>query len=237
MYRIILIVLRLLVKIPYYLIQLHKHENGEKYSLEERFAFTQKFLGAITKAGRVNIECTGLENLPKEPGYLMAPNHQGLFDPVMIAVTHPTPCTAVIKKELMSAPIVRQIAIINNGIAMDRDDIRGSVKIIKQVGRNLKEGRTYFIFPEGTRSKLGNKMIEFKGGTFKSAKDAKCPIVPVACIDSYKVFDSKSIKKMTAQVHYLPAIYPEEIEGMSTVEIAELVQARVKAKIDEVTGE
>lgn len=234
MKRIIMIVLRVLWKVPYYLFCLKKYQKVDKYTEEERYHFVNRFLKDITKAARVNVVCTGLENLPEENGYLMAPNHQGLFDPVIIGLTHERPCTAVIKEELMKTPVVKQIAVIVQAKAMDRSNLRASMKIIKQVTKELSEHRNYFIFPEGTRSKKGNVMGEFKGGTFKCAIDSKSPIIPVACIDCFKVFDTNSIKKVTAQVHYLKAIYPEEYDGLSSVEIAKLVQDRIQAKMDEV---
>ena len=66
---------------------------------------------------------------------------------------------------------------------MDRNDIRQSLQVIVNVTNEVKNGRNYLIFPEGTRSKMGNEMLEFKGGSFKAATKAKCPIVPVALID------------------------------------------------------
>lgn len=234
MYRIILLVLRLLWKVPYYIVQLIKYQKVDKYSEEERYGFIRRLLIDVTRAGRIDVVYSGLENLPEENGYLMAPNHQGLFDPVIIAVTHVRPTTAVIKKELQSVPVVKQIAVIAQAQAMDRENIRASMKVIKQVTKELKEGRNYIIFPEGTRSRQGNIMGEFKGGTFKSVVEAEKPIVPVACIDCYKPFDTKSIKRVTSQVHYLKPIYPSEYKGMSTVEIAQLVQSRIQDKMNEI---
>ena len=49
--------------------------------------------------------------------------------------------------------------------------------------------------------------LEFKGGSFKAATKSKCPIVPVALIDSYKAFDTGSVKKLIVQVHFLEPIY------------------------------
>ena len=59
-----------------------------------------------------------------------------------------------------------------------------------QCHKEVKNGRNYLIFAEGTRSKHGNHPQEFKGGSFKAAMKAKCPIVPVALIDTYKAFDT-----------------------------------------------
>ena len=67
----------------------------------------------------------------------------------------------------------------------------------------LKSNELLLIFPEGTRSKEGNNVQEFKGGSFKAATKARCPIVPVALIDSFKPFDTNSIEPVTVQVHFL----------------------------------
>ena len=97
--------------------------------------------------------------------------------------------------------------------------------------KEVLEGRNYVIFAEGTRSRQQNQVQEFKGGTFKSAINAKCPIVPVALIDSYKPFDTRSIEKVTVQVHFLPPLYYEEYKGMKSLEIAAEVQRRIQVTI------
>ena len=89
--------------------------------------------------------------------------------------------------------------------------------------------------PEGTRSRNGNEIGEFKGGSFKSATKAKCPIVPVAIIDSYKAFDTKSIEKVTVQVHYLEPLYYDDYKMLKTNEIAEIVSKKIKKTIDNYT--
>ena len=119
---------------------------------------------------------------------------------------------------------------------MDRNDIRQSLQVIVNVTNEVKNGRNYLIFPEGTRSKMGNEMLEFKGGSFKAATKAKCPIVPVALIDSYRVFNSFWLGPVTTQVHYLKPIYFEEYGSLKTQEIAALVLDRINEKISEVLG-
>ena len=73
--------------------------------------------------------------------------------------------------------------------------------------------------------------MEFKGGSFKAAMKAKCPVVPVALIDSYKAFDTGSIKKQKVQVHFLEPIPYEAYQDMKTTELAACVKARIEAKI------
>ena len=71
-----------------------------------------------------------------------------------------------------------------------------------------------------------------KGGSFKSATKAQCPIVPVALIDSFKPFDTNTIKPVTVQVHFMEPLLYEEYKDMKTTEIAALVQKRIQEKID-----
>ena len=91
----------------------------------------------------------------------------------------------------------------------------------------------YLILAEGTRSKNGNHPGTFKGGSFKTATKTKCPIVPVALIDSFKAFDTGSTEKIVVQVHILPPMYYEEYKDMHTTEIAEEVKRRIEKVIEE----
>ena len=97
-------------------------------------------------------------------------------------------------------------------------------------------GGNFGIFPEGTRSRDENNILDFKAGTFKSAVNARCPIVPVALINSFKPFDISSIKKEQVQVHYLDPIYPEQYMGLKTKEIADIVHNRIQEKINSNLG-
>lgn len=72
--------------------------------------------------------------------------------------------------------------------------------------------------------------MDFKGGSFKAATKAKCPIVPVALIDSFKPFDTNSIKPVTVQVHFLKPFEYEEYKDMKTTEIAAEVKEELKKR-------
>ena len=139
---------------------------------------------------------------------------------------------AVMKKELKDVPVLKQVMQCTHSFAMDREDVRQSLTVIQNVTEEVKNGRNYLIFPEGTRSKLGNEMLEFHGGSFRCATKSKCPIVPIAMIDSFKVLDQKGSKPVTVQIHYLKPIPYEEYAGMKPAEVAALVKSRIQEKID-----
>ena len=128
----------------------------------------------------------GVDNLPKTNGFILFPNHQGLFDMLAIIESCPRPLGVVIKKEATEWILVKQVVRLLEGIPMDRSDIRSSMDIIKEMASQVKKGRNFVIFPEGTRSRKGNEILDFKAGTFKSAVKAGCPIIPVALINSFR---------------------------------------------------
>ena len=234
MNRLALMVLRNIFKVPYLYGKLcHYAKHTEKYSEREKWDHIQHILGLAVKSGNVDLQVYGLENIPAENGFMFYANHQGMFDVVAIAATSPVTMGAVLKKELANVPLLKQIRLCTKSFAMDREDVRQSLEVIKAVTEEVKQGRNYLIFPEGTRSKNGNVMGEFHGGSFRAAMKAKCPIVPIAFIDSFKVLDQKGSAPVTVQMHYLEPIPYEVYKDMKTVEVAALVKERIQQTLDQ----
>ena len=231
MERIILMVLYSIFQLPYWLFRIFQLCDTEKYDTKIRYNFLHKIVPVIIRHGRIQIECTGLENLPKENGYIMFPNHQGLFDALAFLQTHERPFVPVMKKETKNVFLLKQAIQILQAEIIDREDIRQSLQVIMNMTRRVKTGENFLIFPEGTRSRKGNELLDFKGGSFKSAINARCPIVPVALIDSFKAFDTHSIKKLKVQIHYLKPLYYEDYKNMKSIEIAAYVSSLIQDKI------
>ena len=232
MRRIALMVFRLLYKAFYYFYHICKCASREDISYEEGFRWIKRTTILANRAGRVKIEAHGLENLPEKDGFIMFPNHQGLFDVLVFFESCPRPFAFVIKKEAANIILLKQVRKALGSLVMDREDIRQSMKVIQTMAEEVKKGRNFLIFPEGTRSRQGNHTLEFKGGTFKSAVKAKCPIVPCALIDSFIPFDEKSIRPVTVHLYYLKPLYYEEYQNMKTTEIAEEVKRRIDEQIE-----
>ncbi len=235
MNRIILMVVRLIFRVPYYVFGIWWSGKRKHYDEEKAYAFVKKVTKAANRAGRVTIKSYGLENIPAENGFIFFPNHQGLFDVLVFLESCPVPFAFVIKKEASRIILLKQVISALRSIAIDREDIRQSLEVINQVAEEVKKGRNFLIFAEGTRSRKGNALLPFKGGTFKSAVKARCPIVPCALIDSFKPFDEKSIRPVTVKLIYLPPIPYEEYCSMKTPEIADMVKNRIEAAIAEYT--
>lgn len=231
MKRILLMFLRSFFSLPYYLFQVYRLAHVEKYDNITRYRFLRKTVPVVDKRGKITVECHGVENLPKETGYIMFPNHQGMFDAMAIIETHEKPIVTVMKKEVKDVFLLKKVIQMLQAEIIDREDIRQSMTVINNMAKRVKKGENFILFAEGTRSKHQNEIGEFKGGSFKSAYYARCPIVPVALIDSYKVFDTGSIKPVTMQIHYLKPLYWDDYKDMKTSEIAKLVSEQIQDTI------
>ena len=233
MKRIILMFIRNLFNLPYFMVKLFQYSrNVDKYSELERYQFLQKIVYHANKGGNVKIETYGKENIPKDNGFMMFPNHQGMYDMLALIDGCEHPLSVVSKKEVQNVPLLNRVFKVVKAFFIDREDVRQSMKVIMDVSKEVEKGRNYVIFPEGTRSKNGNNVGEFKGGSFKAATKVKCPIVPVALIDSFKPFDMGSTKPITVQVHFLQPLLYEEYKDMKTNDIADEVKRRIVEVIE-----
>ncbi|HJF94525.1 MAG TPA: 1-acyl-sn-glycerol-3-phosphate acyltransferase [Lachnoclostridium phocaeense] len=234
MKRILLMIFRNIFLVPYAWCKLCYHAaHPEKYTDEEQYALLKYITLRANRGGNVKIAAYSVENIPEENGFMFFPNHQGLYDVLAIIEACPKPFAVVAKKEIANIQFLKQVFACMKAYMLDREDVRQAMQVIIHVTEEVKKGRNYLIFAEGTRSKNGNHPREFKGGSFKSATKAKCPIVPVALIDSFKPFDTNTISPVTVQVHFLKPMYYEEYKDMKTTEIA----AEVKRRIEEVIGQ
>ena len=208
-------------------------KHPEKYSEIDFYTQMQKVMRSAIRKGNVDLQIFGRENIPQENGFIIYGNHQGVFDPIAIGSDFRGPLAAVLKDELKNVVLVKQLVQATNSLPMDRNDVRQSLTVIRAVTEEVQNGRNYLIFPEGTRSKNGNVMGDFHSGSFKAAMKAKCPILPVAYIDSFAVLDRKGTQPVQVQLHYLKPILFEEYQGMTTVALAAMVKERIQAVLDE----
>lgn len=234
MNRLVMMVLKNFWKVPGAYGKLcYYAKHTDRYAEEVKYRHIQYIMKTAVKSGNIDLQVFGKENIPEKNGFLMYANHQGLFDIVALAASCDKPWAAVLKEKLYNLPLIRQMADCTKSFPMERENLRQSMQVILSVIKEVEKGRNYLIFPEGTRSKNGNQMLEFHSGSFKCAVKTKCPILPVAFIDSYKPLDQRGSKRVTVQLHYLEPVSYEEYKDMNTVELAQMVHSRIERTIAE----
>lgn len=227
-------VCRNIVLVPFMWVKLcYYASHVDKYSEEKRFEMLKFITTRANKGGNVTIEVHGRENIPEKDGFMFFPNHQGLYDVLAIIQACPRPFSVVAKKEVANIQFLKQVFACMKAYMIDRDNVRQAMQVIIDVADEVKNGRNYLIFAEGTRSRNGNEVQPFKGGSFKAATKARCPIVPVALVNSFVPFDSSTTKPVTVQVHFLKPLYYDDYKDQKTTEIAGQVRDAIRQTIQE----
>ena len=215
------------------IIELSK-KRPDEFNEETKYRYVQYITNVMQKTGNIKTEVYGEENLPKEGGYMMYPNHQGKYDVYGIISVHKQPCTFVMDIEKSNFIFIKQIVDILEAKRLDKKNNRQAMQIINKVAEEIEKGKKYILFPEGMYdNQKENSLIEFKAGCFKICLKSKVPIVPVVLIDSYKPYNSWDVGKIKTQVHFLKPILFDEYKDMNTHEIAELVKLKIANKIKE----
>ncbi len=222
--------------IVYYIIKARiRNAHKEHYTEEKNYRLIRRLSVQCMVNSNVWTKYTGAEKLPKKGGYILYPNHQGRYDIVGIFYSHKKPLTLVMESERSKIPIATEVMDLLDGVRLDRHSMRNQVDAVERIAKEVSEGRRYVIFPEGGYDNNGNNLQRFMPGAFKAAVKAKCPIVPVTLVDSYKPYSINSLRRIKTQVHFLDPIPYEEYKDMNTCEIAALVKSRIQEKMDSVT--
>lgn len=125
MKRILLMVLRNLWFVPYGWFKLcYTAAHVEKYTEEERYQILKMIDRRANIGGRITIDAYGVENIPKQDGFMFFPNHQGLYDVLAILEVCPRPFSVVMKKEVENVPFLKQVFACMKAIPLDRNDLR-----------------------------------------------------------------------------------------------------------------
>lgn len=208
-------------------------KHTEQYSENECYALAQTVINRVRKTARITTEYEGKENLPDQSGYMMFANHQGRYDALGILAGHDKPCSVLMDKKRSEMFIAKQFVDLLGGQRIDKNSPRQQIRVINAMAEEVSQGRNYLIFPEGgyAKDKRNNDLAEFKYGCFVSALKAKCTIVPVVLIDSYKPFGINSLRKVQTKVIYLPPIPYEEYGHMKPKEICAYVKNRIEEEI------
>lgn len=162
---------------------------------------------AVSRLG-YKIEVNGLENLQNHDVIYFVSNHQGILDPAVIIATCPYPMTFISKDSNGNIPIIKDWINILEVILFDRDDRASSIKMLREVSRQLENKRNILVFPEGTRSKSYN-MNSFKDGALQPAYSSKATIIPITVNNTFALEKNDKTKDTVSIMYGKPIPYPQ----------------------------
>lgn len=184
-----------------------------------------RYIEAILTFTRIRVHTEGLEKTPKTGRFLLVCNHIHDTDPAIIMSCFPKSQLAFVAKQE-----VRQMFLVGKLLPkllcsfINRENDREALKTILRCISLLKEDKVSIgIFPEGYICPE-RKLQHFRPGVFKIAQKAKVPIVVCTLRDTqYVVRNFLGGKPSQVELHLLAVIPAEELEGKTTVDIADRV--------------
>lgn len=191
-------------------------------------------LAALCFYGRVDIEVTGRELIPKDSRYLMVSNHRSYFDPLTFIVGLPEEHLVYVSKPgNYKIPIVGKVMHKCGYMSLNRENNREALKTIKQATEYInKDYASVGIYPEGTR-RHEDELLPFHAGSFKIAQKAGVPVVCVAMRNTENIQHNFPLRRTKVYIDIVKVIDADYVKTHKTKETAEIARNAIQAKLDE----
>ena len=172
------------------------------------------------------------ENEPpsiKNQPYLYLFNHVSMFDQFMIGAYVPHYITAIGAEEIFKYPIWGKVITKYGGVPIQRKRLKNAIKSLNLVENSIKNGISFIIAPEGTRT-ISGKMGIFKKGPFHVAKNTGVTIVPIGLIGGLdaKIKTDWRLKPGILITRFGRPIHKDEYSKLSVEELSDLVKSRIQ---------
>ncbi len=125
-----------------------------------------------------SIRIRGLENLPKEGGVLLLPNHVTWIDVFLLTHVTGRPIRFLMFKPYYEHPLIHWFVKGFRPIPIEPGNPEQVTWALEEARKGLENGDAVAIFPEGSFTGTGH-MKKFKRGMETIAKDLTVPVLPV----------------------------------------------------------
>ena len=190
----------------------------------------------ILKVTGVTLTVEGLENIPKEGPCVFVGNHRSYYDIPLLLASLDKPHGILAKEELGKIPLLNRWMKLLGCVFVQRDDLRASVRALNDATAIVESGRSFVIFPEGTRYKGAEGGLgEFKGGAFRIATRAGAPLVPVVIHGSRAIMEDNGgwMKPAHVRIEILPPIETEGLDRQALKALPSRTEALIREKLAE----
>ena len=143
-------------------------------------------------AALCRIKTSGHENLNPKQSYVFIANHQGAFDIFLVYGFLNQNIKWVQKQSLRHIPFVGKASEIAGHVFVDNSSPKARARTVDEAKKQIVDGVSVMMFPEGSRTKTG-KLGRFHKGAYQIAIDLKLPIVPLTINGSYDVLRAHSL--------------------------------------------
>lgn len=143
------------------------------------FILLKSWTNGILLLYGVKVKITGRENITSHEGKVYISNHASYLDIYVLLAKLPDNVRILYKKELNKMILISWAMRACGFVPIDRDNMRDAMKSLDKAAERIRNGLSFVIFPEGTRSNNGS-VQEFKRGGALVTEKAKVNVVPVS---------------------------------------------------------
>lgn len=184
---------------------------------------------AGVRAAGIRVEIEGLENVPVGRPCIFMCNHVSNLDPPVVLPLLPGRSSVLLKKELMSIPILGRAMRMGKFVPVERGGRRDAAQASVEAAMDaLRSGLNILVYPEGTRS-VDGRLSAFKKGPFFLAQQTEAPVVPIALSGTQNMMHkgSTAIVPGVARIQVLPVVEPSQYANREeTLRVVRLAIAR-----------
>jgi len=195
------------------------------------YSVAMVYVRFVDRVAGIRVRVEGLENIPPTV-CIFASNHVSNIDPPAQFPAIPRRIGILAKKQVFRIPVLNIAMKLAGLVPVDREDRESAAASVDLAVKRLKEGLSFCVYPEGTRSRDG-RLKPFKKGTFVMAIQAGVPIVPVALIGTQKLMGKGSwtIQPGEVVMRFCPAVDASAYTIERRQELLDEVHRRVAAAL------
>jgi 1-acyl-sn-glycerol-3-phosphate acyltransferase len=177
----------------------------------------------------VKVRVAGTERIPSGTCLFVA-NHTSAIDGPAVVGAIPRRIAILLKEALFRWPVVGRSFLAARFIPVNRESRESAMASMDKATVALRNGQSFLIYPEGTRSPDG-RLQAFKKGAVTMAIHAGVHIVPVACSGAHQVMVKNSLALHPGEilVEFLESIDAAKYSLAQRVELNDLVHDAIAA--------
>lgn len=184
----------------------------------------------------VRLTVMGQDQLPEGKHFIYMMNHASNLDVPAVFLVLKGEVRALGKKELFRLPVLATAMRMGGFVPIDRSNRESAIESMRVAAGVAREGASFLLAPEGTRSRDG-KLLPFKKGGFYLAIDSGVPVVPITVSGAYELMPpgTFAIRPGTIEIFFHPPIPTANLHHKDRARLAREVRDRIASRLPQET--
>ena len=182
---------------------------------------------------RIRVVIHGKENIGDEPHYIYMMNHNSNLDAPAGFIAIPGQVRALGKQELFQLPVLATAMRMGGFVPVDRSNRDSAIESVKRAAALARDGHSFLMAPEGTRSRTG-KLLNFKKGGFYMALESGVPVLPIPVVGAYELMPpgTFAIRPGQIDVYFHEPVPTSHMSANARTQLMSLVRAPMLERLE-----